>query len=540
MKKIIFLFISLTTVVSLTGQNLCPDGSFESDYWWNTDNQFQFLVFDTNWDLMDEVSIFDYFSNASLGLFNNTNIYLSAPDNYFGSQQAYHGNKYGALWGYNMVDYTAGNREVFINKQLSAPLNTSLNYVIQFMISKMDNSTKDPRYKVILSTGVNELGEPNGHEKTIYKGTCSNSTDWETVHIELDDIDYEYEYISIKCYENNTPLPQNWLAGFYIDKVVVMEKCDFDGYNCYSISGPFNPVYNNNPTANGAGFNISNLDNATRARMIISPLGVNGQQYWDITVHSCSGITNPFYWVGGLFNGSGISPASAGTYDLELHLSNLCYSETYYYSIIKLDNSFAEDYQWTTYPTVCNLADLLIPGCTPYLYVSEPIFPGETYDFQAINMVRTSNEVIVHPTAELTLHAQDEIIMEEGFEAVYGSEFHAFIDNQMRSYEQSNSNQAQTKTVSIFNDSISLSGIRTFPNPVKDMFTLEFFVQTENHVLIEIFNSYGDLVENVNNTYLNAGLHQFQILTTNYQPGLYVVVVKIGDVTYQSKIIVTK
>ncbi len=541
--KLIYFVIVLLFYCFAEGQNMCLNGGFESGPWdtdeWTSINETNELRFSTaNGGI---ATILDYFENI-LGYNANqtTLINLSAPANYFGSQMPSESNAYMGLWTFDVGDASSHpDRDAQIFCQLSSSMLSSEKYVVQFDLSKMDYADKDPKFSVILSTDITNNGNPSGHEKVIYRGQCTNTEDWQTVHLEVE-ADEDYKYIFIRCYKYEILVLGNpYLAGFYVDNVIVMHKCDFDGYSCYTTSGHFSPSFNNTATSNGAAFNISNISNATAANLRIEPAGSPNQEYVNITFHSCSGLTNPIYWSGGKSVENGIVPASAGSYQVILELFNWCYHETFTTNIIKLDNWFAEDAQWYNYPSVCSLSDILIPGCQPYIYVDRSFFSGENITFQASNTVRTANDVHVFSNANLSLFAPNEIVLSDGFEALEGSEFQARIDfttvgNKSSEPEMSVDTIADLSILENNNFDISV-----YPNPASSHFLIEFYYEINGNVKILLVDNTGREVANIFEGLLYSGFHQFQVSTSALSSGVYYLSFQ-SDKRYNCKRVVVK
>lgn len=542
--KLLLFTIVLSFTCFAEGQNMCINGSFELGPWYTDMLSAPQAIYEVN-ELRFSTSnggtetILDYFENIIGYNYNQTRLIdLTAPDNYFGSQMPSESSSYMGLWTFDVGDgVTHPDRDAQIFCQLSSSMLSSEMYVIQFDLSKMDFADRDPKFSVALSTDVTNDGNPAGHEKVIYHGQCTNTEDWQTVHLEVE-ADEDYKYVFIRCYKHELLVLGNpYLAGFYIDNVIVMHKCDFDGYSCYTTSGHFSPSFNNTATSNGAAFNISNISNATAANLRIEPAGSPNQEYVNITFHSCSGLTNPIYWSGGKSVENGIVPASAGSYQVILELFNFCYHETFYTNIIKLDNWFAEDAQWYNYPSICSLLDLLIPGCEPYIYVNRSFYSGDNVSLQASNTVRTANDISVYSGASVSFLAQNEIVLSDGFEALEGSDFLAIIDFPIVNNKTlvSSLNEDSLSNISFIEK--DNSEIIVYPNPASSQFNIEFYEKENDYVKISLLDNMGRDVINIFEGVLSNGFHQFQTSTSDLSPGVYLLSIK-SDNSYSCKKII--
>lgn len=85
------------------------------------------------------------------------------------------------------------------------------------------------------------------------------------------------------------------------------------------------------------------------------------------------------------------------------------------------------------------------------------------------------------------------------------------------------------------NESVNIS---LFPNPAETKATLNFSLKNEETVLVQLCNLQGKLIQNIANEKNNSGNHSLEILTSDLDPGIYLVKVAIGSKIIQKKLVV--
>ncbi|MEP6466649.1 MAG: T9SS type A sorting domain-containing protein [Parafilimonas sp.] len=78
---------------------------------------------------------------------------------------------------------------------------------------------------------------------------------------------------------------------------------------------------------------------------------------------------------------------------------------------------------------------------------------------------------------------------------------------------------------------------RLYPNPVKDVATVELNLETASKVTVQVFSRDGKVVLTTDKGIINAGTQQVFINTQNLATGSYIVRTKVGDKTYSQMII---
>lgn len=94
-----------------------------------------------------------------------------------------------------------------------------------------------------------------------------------------------------------------------------------------------------------------------------------------------------------------------------------------------------------------------------------------------------------------------------------------------------------TGTEGFFNDRFKITKI--YPNPAKDNFTIAFFINTENNVLVELFNSKGKSVQVLLNERRTAGQHELNVNTSRLDAGIYLCKIESGLFKKSKRLIIT-
>lgn len=79
--------------------------------------------------------------------------------------------------------------------------------------------------------------------------------------------------------------------------------------------------------------------------------------------------------------------------------------------------------------------------------------------------------------------------------------------------------------------------VKIFPDPVKSISTVEFYVQKGNLTTVDIFDVNGRLVKNLSNEYLAEGIQKVHIFKDDFKPGIYFCVIKNNTISSKKFII---
>jgi hypothetical protein len=82
-----------------------------------------------------------------------------------------------------------------------------------------------------------------------------------------------------------------------------------------------------------------------------------------------------------------------------------------------------------------------------------------------------------------------------------------------------------------------------YPNPIKSIASISLSLETNSSVSIALFNIFGEKVNSIFNSYIEAGNHLFSIVTKDFSgneltPGIYFVNISINENNYVEKIII--
>ena len=84
-------------------------------------------------------------------------------------------------------------------------------------------------------------------------------------------------------------------------------------------------------------------------------------------------------------------------------------------------------------------------------------------------------------------------------------------------------------TNSINNITSNKNAIKVFPNPVVDVLNIEFGVDDEENLTIDIANLEGKIIKNLYKDFVFAGLYNFSFNKANLEPGIYFIQIKLKD-----------
>ena len=113
------------------------------------------------------------------------------------------------------------------------------------------------------------------------------------------------------------------------------------------------------------------------------------------------------------------------------------------------------------------------------------------------------------------------------------------IDGQDRPYSNTlpdiGADEAQWQYVSI-EEAIS-GNFEIYPNPVKEQLIINYELENESLIIVELFNTTGTLVQSIAQQTNSAGKHQIELNTANLQPGLYFIRMQAGNQMATKKVV---
>lgn len=81
------------------------------------------------------------------------------------------------------------------------------------------------------------------------------------------------------------------------------------------------------------------------------------------------------------------------------------------------------------------------------------------------------------------------------------------------------------------------ASFETYPNPFAHTCTISYFLTQQTDVIIEIYNTNGQLIKAKNLPQQNIGAHQVNMITADVLPGVYFCILKAGNNQYTEKLI---
>jgi len=87
-------------------------------------------------------------------------------------------------------------------------------------------------------------------------------------------------------------------------------------------------------------------------------------------------------------------------------------------------------------------------------------------------------------------------------------------------------------------EDIAEQEFNVFPNPFTDKTTISFLLNSNQNVIIDVFNMIGEKVKSINNGNLTAGSHTIELDRSKLSNGIYFISMKAGNNIYTEKIMI--
>lgn len=162
-------------------------------------------------------------------------------------------------------------------------------------------------------------------------------------------------------------------------------------------------------------------------------------------------------------------------------------------------------------------------------------------DYHANNTLYSSNFVIVGDGSKVDFVAGKKVVLQPGFNAKAGSNFHAYIDNSIYCSNPSfrtKNNDTENKEVETKNIRGSKSDILIMPNPSSGEFYVKFAVPNKNSCDVNVYDVSGKLVfKQLCN--LNENNNELKVNLKGVMPGIYFINITDKERSYSDKIIIT-
>jgi hypothetical protein len=449
------------------------------------------------------------------------------PSNYFGNQVPFSGNNYAGVVSHHYYCHGEhGHFSSYLGVELNEPLIKGMCYILKFKIANMtENVDKSSDIKIALAKNINSDNTPDEiiKEKEFKNSSINDAGNgWSTYYFEYTPEDNGIKYLFFIA-DKNWGYYTNHAQGYYIDDVLVIDKCSYNSFNCSPVAGQIIAHF---PTLGfhnaNSPWRIENLQNVINADIVIYP-ALQNTPIKEYHIKSYNGISYPIYWDGKNNNGSEVA---AGQYSVYIKLTNHCFEEKWddenFYIITKLNASSAEDGTMPvpvhTYEAEGN--EIPIPNCTPYIYVSKtfPYSTTQPYVYNATDILWAGDEAIINPSSEVNFYAGNHIMLMSGFSAKKGSTFHAIItQNTLKTASDSANNLKDTSGNFTQQDNQRLFVL--FPNPNNGNMTINYELSEKETVTFEVYDMMGKKILSYS---LIGSVNTFYISHTDLEQGIYV------------------
>lgn len=156
-------------------------------------------------------------------------------------------------------------------------------------------------------------------------------------------------------------------------------------------------------------------------------------------------------------------------------------------------------------------------------------------DYVASNRVRSSGKI---NNGRVVLFQAGQIIeLKSGFHARRGAQFTARIDN----CSTASPNRVVGESLADQRLITQKAEIDIHPNPTSTTANIQFYLPKSGNVLLGIYNSTGQLLENLlEKSDLEEGTHSFNVSTEYYPKGMYFIVLQTSDIKITRKLVIIK
>jgi hypothetical protein len=314
---------------------------------------------------------------------------LGIPENMFGYQEAYEGEKYGGIASehYYIGMQTGCKRNGIIKLHLNSTLLAGYNYTLMFRVSKMDDSSIDPNLEVTLND-----------DQSVFDYTISDSQNWQEKIVQFT---AENDYDKLQFEVTNTSSFTNDMAGVYLDDIQLYMSCQLE-YPCLDIAEFIDPQFPESNIGPNSAFTIENLSNVHTCSLSVTSIFSQGQLVFTNTLNCEHGIASPVYWTGTSNSGNSVSN---GFYTVSVHLTNVCGSRSFAGTLVK-----AADFTGALTEFACEDAKPPKPCCQ-----SEPTLYLDGYNWFMVTLLfHTTEQIMVASTEPVIVNAGSNVVMRAG------------------------------------------------------------------------------------------------------------------------------
>lgn len=183
-------------------------------------------------------------------------------------------------------------------------------------------------------------------------------------------------------------------------------------------------------------------------------------------------------------------------------------------------------------------------GCGhDYWIENTSLCSGDKHVYHASNYANITS-CTVGAGARLAVTSGDEIVIENGFEAMYGSDVTLSIEPCIN--PATTKSAPSTYDTDVFGEHESIDAmlpedkIKVYPSPVHDVLTIEYYTEYNAKTWINIYDVYGRVVVSREIENPIIGLNREQIDLRKYPKGSYFVNLTIGTVRHKTACIIRK
>ncbi|MFK7937487.1 MAG: T9SS type A sorting domain-containing protein [Saprospiraceae bacterium] len=167
-------------------------------------------------------------------------------------------------------------------------------------------------------------------------------------------------------------------------------------------------------------------------------------------------------------------------------------------------------------------------------FIDETVFAGV---HQAAVEINTMGNVFIEANSTVSFQAGNTITLNSGFQTMAGSEFMAEIFN---CELPANRELTESEALSTFSSpaSITSHALKTYPNPFQENTTIQYVLKQTNKVNLAIYDLAGQLERQlISDEMQTEGTHVFSWNKNDLQPGMYLVILKAGQVQQTQKVV---
>lgn len=170
-----------------------------------------------------------------------------------------------------------------------------------------------------------------------------------------------------------------------------------------------------------------------------------------------------------------------------------------------------------TYTSPYNLAN-----CVNNLVITADVVSGQVDNQEALNTITASNTV--NSGGQAVYHAGDEVLLVTDFDALNGSVFRAYIEACTGSFvsaPEGISKITKPRLNEYFKEDASAIALNIYPNPTRDVFSIELENSTLSDFSVEIYSMSRGLM--FSNSFEKEDIQSFQVDIAKFPEGVYIV-----------------